>query len=107
MNSMLYRSTTIEVQGSCTSTSELEFPYRSNYLQNFIDRSMIEIQASETIKAMQEWLTETVNHGGENNYKWGTETFLITVSGEHMTYSISFKHKQDLTAFRLRWGITS
>ena len=107
MSNLIEGSYTVEVQGSCVATTDLEFPYKSSYLQNFIIQRLTVDQAVKNIKDIQEWLDESVNHGGENNYMWGLDTFLITNLGHHIPYTISFKHKQDLTAFRLRWGITS
>lgn len=89
--------------------SEPDYPYSCAYLWYMV--AVLDLGGDEILditQSMQEWLYDNVRRDDQNNFKWSNKSTSIIFSANTYTLFtnyISFKHMEDLLAFRLRWGI--
>jgi hypothetical protein len=106
-NGIMHTTTTTTVR---KHFSEPGYPYSCAYLWYMV--AVLELSGDEIFditRSMQEWLYDNVRRDDQNNFKWSSKSTSIIFSANSstpvFTNYISFKHAEDLLAFRLRWGI--
>ena len=89
-----------------------QYPYCSEYPYALIlDHGIMDAQTCLDISCqIQDWLGEYVYRDGKNNYKWdynGLTTTLLSNTGEQVNFCsvLRFRFKDDLLAFKLKFGI--